>query len=142
MVDVLSGTLAQPRAYTLLLNIFASLAMALAAVGLYGVVSYTAAQRTHEMGIRMALGARRADVLRLVLAHGLGLSILGIVIGFAGAAVAAQLLTHLIPSVRQGDWLTLLGAAALLLSVTFAASMLPARRATSVDPAVALRYDG
>jgi putative ABC transport system permease protein len=141
MRDVLSGSLAQPRAYTLLLNIFASLAIALAAVGLYGVVSYTAARRTHEMGIRMALGAGRADVLRLVLGHALGLSILGAVIGLGGAVAVARLLTNMVASVHPGDWLPFLGAAALLLGVALVASLLPARRAARVDPAVALRYE-
>jgi putative ABC transport system permease protein len=124
-----------------LLGLFAALALMLAAVGLYGVVSYTATQRTHEVGIRMALGAQRGDVLRLILRQGLGLSIAGVVIGLICALGVTRLLTHLIPSVEPGDPLTLTAVSALLLSVALLASFLPAWRATKVDPLVALRHE-
>jgi putative ABC transport system permease protein len=138
---VLSGSLGQPRAYTLLMSIFALLAVGLAAVGLYGVVSYTVTQRTHEMGIHMALGARRAEVFRLVLSQGLTLSVAGIAIGLVGALAAGRVLTSLIASVRPGDPLTLSAAAGLLLTAALVATFFPARRATKVDPATALRHE-
>ena len=141
MDDVLSASLAQPRIYTLLLGVFATLALALAAIGLYGVVSYSVAQRTHEMGIRMALGAAPGDVLRLVLRQGLLLATIGIAIGLVGALAATRLLTHLIPSVHPGDPLTLAVVSVLLMGIALAASYLPARRATQVDPVVALRHE-
>ena len=139
MDDVLSGSLAEPRVYTWLLGVFAALALALAAVGLYGVVSYTVTQRTHEIGVRMALGADRGGIVRLVLRRGLGLTLIGTGIGIAGALGMMQLLTKLMPSVRPTDPLTLSGASVLLIAVALAASFLPARRAARVDPMVALR---
>jgi putative ABC transport system permease protein len=139
MDEILSGSLAEPRVYTWLLAVFAALALALAAVGLYGVVSYMVAQRTHEMGIRMALGADRGGVIRLVLRQGLGLTLIGTAIGVAAALGVMQLLTKLMPSVRPSDPLTLAGASVLLIAVALIASVLPARRAARVDPMVALR---
>jgi predicted permease len=141
MDAVLAASLAQPRVYAALLGAFASLALALAAVGLYGVVSYTVAQRTHEMGIRMALGADRHDLVGLVLRQGVLLSLAGIGIGLLGALAVTRLLTHLVPSVRPGDPLTLAAVAALLVAVAVAASVLPARRASRIDPIVALRHE-
>lgn len=142
MDEVLAGTLAQPRVYTLLLGFFAALALLLAAVGLYGVVSYAVTQRTHEMGIRMALGASRGDIVRLVLRQGLGLALTGSAIGLGGALAVARILTRLLPGVQPGDPLTLSAVAALLLAVAAVASYLPARRGSHVDPVVTLRADG
>ena len=139
--DVLALSLAQPQLWAALLAVFASLAVILAAVGLYGVVAYLVAQRTHEVGIRMALGATRIDVFSLVVGQGLGLTFGGTLVGIPCALGAARLLVHLVPSVRAGDPLTLTGVSALLLSIAFAASYIPARRATRVDPIVALRYE-
>ena len=139
--DVLALSLAQPQLWAALLAVFASLALALAAVGLYGVVAYLVAQRTHEMGIRMALGANRSDVFSLVVRQGLGLTLGGTLVGMPCALGAARLLVHLVPSVRAGDPATLTGVSALLLSIAFAATYIPARRATRVDPIVALRYE-
>ena len=141
MEQVLSGSMAEPRVYTALLGIFAILALALAAIGLYGVISYTVTQRTHEMGVRMALGASRSQVLGMVLRDGLGLALGGLVIGFAGALAATRVLTHLVPSVRPGDPLTMLFVSGLLMLVALIASYLPARRATRVNPLVALRHE-
>ncbi|MBW8878543.1 MAG: ABC transporter permease [Acidobacteria bacterium] len=141
MDDVLSGTLAQPRVYTLLLVFFATLALALAAVGLYGVVSYTVTQRMHELGIRMALGAERGDVVWLVLRQGLSLTLTGTVIGLAGGLAVTRVLTHLLPGVQPGDPLTLSAVALLLIGVALAASYLPARRGSRVEPVVTLRYE-
>ncbi len=138
---VLSNSLAQPRVTTALLGLFAALALVLAAVGLFGVVSYTATQRTHEVGIRMALGAQRGDVLRMILRQGLGLSIAGVILGLICALAVTRLLTHLVPSVQPGDPLTLTAVSALLLGVALLASFLPAWRATQVDPLVALRHE-
>ena len=141
MDEILAGSMAEPRAYTLLLGIFASLALALAAVGLYGVVSYTVTQRTHEMGIRVALGAGRGDIARLVLRQGMILSLSGIVLGMMGAVGVSQVLTHLVPSVQPNDPLTLGCVGGVLLAVALLASYLPARRAMHVDPMIALRYE-
>jgi len=141
MEDVLSGSLGQPRTYTILLGVFALLAVGLAAIGLYGVVSYSVTQRTHEMGIHMALGAERKDILRLVLKQGLGMTLIGIVLGTAGALAAGHLLVSLVASARPGDPLTLLSAAGFLLVVSFVATLMPATRAAHVDPATALRHE-
>ncbi len=139
--EVLSASLAEPRVYTLLLVVFAALALALATIGLYGVVSYTVAQRTPEMGVRLALGAERAAVVRLVLRQGLGLALTGTAIGLAGALAMSKLITRLIPEAQPGDPLTLAAVAALLIGVALAATYVPARRASRVDPTVALRFD-
>ncbi|HEV7506266.1 MAG TPA: ABC transporter permease [Thermoanaerobaculia bacterium] len=141
MDDVLSGTLAQPRVYTLLLGFFAALALVLAAVGPYGVVSYTVTQRLHELGIRMALGAERGDVVRLVLRQGLSLTLAGTVIGLAGGLAVTQLLTHALPSVQPGDPMMFAAIVLLLTAVALTASYLPARRGSRVDPVVTLRYE-
>jgi putative ABC transport system permease protein len=137
--EVLAGSLAQPRVYTALLATFAALALTLAAVGLYGVVSYTVAQRTHEMGIRMALGAARGDVMRLVLRQGTGYTVAGILIGLGGALAFMRVLATLMPGARSGDLLMLAEVSALLVLVALAACYVPARRGSRVDPMVALR---
>ncbi len=139
--EVLSASLAEPRVYTLLLGVFAALALILAAIGLYGVVSYTVTQRTSEMGVRLALGAERSALVRLVLRQGLSLTLIGTGIGLVAALAVAQLLTRLSPEIQPGDPLTLSAVSALLLGVAFMAAYLPARRASRVDPTVALRYD-
>jgi putative ABC transport system permease protein len=141
MEAVLAASLAQPRVYAALLGAFAALALALASVGLYGVVSYTVAQRTHEMGIRVALGADRRDLVRLVLRQGLLLSLAGTLIGVLAAIGLTRVLTHVVPTVRPGDPLTLAAVAAVLIAVALAASVLPARRASRIDPTVALRCE-
>ena len=141
MDDVLSASIAQPQVFALLLGVFAALALALAAIGLYGVISYGVTQRTHEMGIRMALGAGRGDVLRLILRQGLTLAVAGVVIGLGCTLAVSQLLTHLVRSVQPRDPLTLIAVSSVLMGVALAASYIPANRATKVDPVTALRHE-
>jgi len=131
--------LAAPRFRTLLLGLFAGLAVCLAMAGVYGVTSYAVGQRLNEIGLRMALGATPGAVLFLVLKQGLGLALAGLVLGLAGAAAAARLLTSFLYEVTPGDPLTYLAVAGVLLAVAVAASYFPARRATLVDPLTALR---
>jgi len=141
MEDYVSGSLARPRFMALLLGAFAAVAIALAAVGIYGVISYSVAQRTHEIGVRMALGAQRGDVLRLVLLQSARLGLAGMGIGLAGALALARLLGSLLFGVSPLDPATYAGVSALFLSVALLASYLPARWALRVDPAVALRQE-
>jgi len=141
MEDVVSESVAQPRFYTTLLSAFGGLALLLAALGIYGVISYSVAQRTRELGIRIALGATHDRVLRLVLGQGIGLSVLGVVIGIAGALWLVHLLATLLYGVQATDMLTFASVAAVLVGVASLASYLPARRAARVDPVIAMRAD-
>jgi len=141
MDDVVSGSVAQPRFASQILGLFAVLALVLAAVGLYGLIAYTVAQRTHEIGIRMALGASPRDVLKLVLGQGLKLALTGAVIGIGGAFALTRLMQGLLFQVSATDPVTFIGVTALLTIVALAASYLPARRAMRVDPMIALRYE-
>ena len=141
MAQLASESLAPQRVVAILLGIFAALALALAAIGLYGVISYSASQRTHEIGIRMALGAGRSEVLRLVLLDGLRLTVLGLALGLAGALASARLMSSLLYGVQPRDSVTLIGAAILLGTVALVASYVPARRAMAVSPISALRHE-
>jgi len=141
MDEIISGVVSAPRLAFILLGIFAFLALALAAVGIYGVTSYSVSQRTHEIGIRMALGARESDVLRLVVGHGLTLAVVGVALGVAGALVLTRFLASMLYGIRPTDPLTYLGVSLLLTAVAIVASYIPARRATKVDPMEALRYE-
>ncbi|HEV2147308.1 MAG TPA: ABC transporter permease, partial [Longimicrobiaceae bacterium] len=138
---VVSESLSQPRVLVLLLGGFGVLALVLGAIGIYGVVSYGVAQRSREFGVRMALGARAGDVLRLVLGGAFRLAAAGVLAGVAASLVLARLLASQLYGVRPTDPATFLGVAALLAAVALVASWLPARRATRVDPMVALRAD-
>ena len=141
MSSVVGASIATRRFYMRLLGSFAALAFILAAVGIYGVVSYSVAQRTREIGIRMALGAKRTDVLRLVLVEGFRLTMLGVVLGLGGALAATRLLTDLLFEVKPTDPMIFIALSTLLTVVALLASYIPARRATKVDPLVALRYE-
>jgi putative ABC transport system permease protein len=124
-----------------LIGSFAALAVVLAMVGLYGLISFSVAQRTQEIGIRMALGAQAPDVLGLVLRHGIGLALIGVAAGAVGALALARMITSLLYGVGAADPVTFVSVAVLLTAVALVASYIPARRATKVDPMVALRYE-
>jgi putative ABC transport system permease protein len=141
MEQVVSSSLAQNRVKTVLLGIFAALALVLAAVGIYGLVSFSVAQRVHEIGIRIALGARRAEVLAMIIRQGMKLVAVGLAAGLGGAYASSRLLTDQVYKVSVVDPLTYIGVPIVLTAVALLANWLPARRATRVDPLAALRSE-
>ncbi|HEY6120510.1 MAG TPA: FtsX-like permease family protein, partial [Pyrinomonadaceae bacterium] len=141
MTEVVARSMVQPRFLSLLLATFSVIALFLAAIGIYGVMAYSVAQRTQEIGVRMALGARSLDILRLVLQQGLSLLVVGIVIGVLGAFALTRFMRTLLFEITATDPLTYSGVVALLAVIALLACYIPARRATKVDPLVALRYE-
>ncbi len=141
MSEVIAISTAQRRLIMIMLMIFSAVALVLASVGIYGVISYSVSQRTQEIGIRMALGAQRGDVLRMVVGHAMVLAIVGITLGALGAFGLTRLMTKLLFSVRPGDPLTFAAVAVLLAAVAVLASYVPGLRATRVDPVIALRAE-
>ncbi|PYU37878.1 MAG: hypothetical protein DMG54_32180 [Acidobacteria bacterium] len=141
MESVLAGSIVRQRFNMLLLGTFAGIALTLSAVGLYGVISYAVAQRTHEVGIRMALGAAHADVLRLIVGQGMKVVAIGLALGIGLALLSTRLISSLLYGVRPTDAATLAVASLGLVVVAFLATYIPARRAMRVDPMVALRYE-
>jgi putative ABC transport system permease protein len=140
MSDIVSQAVARQRFSMLLLGLFAGLALLLAAVGIYGVMSYSVVQRTREIGIRMALGAQKRDVLGMTLRHGLQLVAIGVVIGIAGAVGLTRLMASLLFGVSATDPGTFAAITIILAVVALLASYIPAMRSMKVDPVIALRY--
>jgi len=141
MEKIVADSIAQPRLSMMLMGLFGALALILAAVGIYGLLSYSVTQRTQEMGIRIALGAQVTDVLRLILKHGLVLVLAGEALGLVAAFALTRLISSLLFGVTPTDATTFIAVAGVLASVALLACYFPARRATKVDPLVALRYE-
>jgi predicted permease len=139
--EIVADSLADRRFSMILLGVFAALALLLSSIGIYGVISYVVGQRTHEIGIRIALGAQRSHVLRLMLGEGMKMALLGVAIGIAAALGLTQLMASMLFGVSATDPLTFCGVALVLTSVALTACYIPARRAMRVDPMVALRYE-
>jgi putative ABC transport system permease protein len=139
--ELMEASTAQPRFRTLLLGSFAGIALALSAIGIYGVMAYTVSRRTREIGVRMALGARPVDILRLILGESMTLTLLGVLLGLVGAYVVTRVMNSLLFGVASTDPFTFASATLLLCSVALLASYVPARRAARVDPLDALHFD-
>jgi putative ABC transport system permease protein len=137
----ISETITKPRFYTFLFGVFGAIGLVLTMTGVYGLISYTVSQRTQEIGIRMALGANRLSVVGLVLRQGLGLALAGTVIGVVLSFALTRMIVSLLFEIRPTDLPTFAGAATVLLVAALLACYVPARRATKVDPLVALRYE-
>jgi ABC-type antimicrobial peptide transport system permease subunit len=141
LADIVDANLSLYRAITSLMGAFAGMALASMSLGIYAVVSYTTAQRTFEIGVRLALGAQPRDIRRLVVVNGLGLTVAGILIGLAGAYELARFASNLLYEVTPSDPLTYAALSTLVLAITIVATWAPARRAQRVDPVTVLRND-
>jgi putative ABC transport system permease protein len=141
MEERVSSSLGRERFFATLIAVFAAVALVLAAVGLYGVIAYAVTQRTHELGVRVALGASSTRISRMVVGDGLALTAAGAAVGIVGAVSAGKLLETFLFGVNSADSLTILGVVAMLAAVAVLASWIPARRAARVDPLVAMRGD-
>jgi len=141
MEQLLADSYAPRRFQTWLFGLFAAVALVIATVGIYGVISYAASQRTHEIGIRMALGAQASDVLRMVVSQGMRLALIGVAMGLAAALILTRVMKNLLFNVSATDPATFALIALLLVVVALIASYIPARRAAKVDPMVALRHE-
>jgi putative ABC transport system permease protein len=141
MEQRIAHSIAPRRLILFMLALFASVALLLAAVGIFGVMSYSVAQRTHEMGVRMALGAQSDDVVKLVVRQGMVWTLVGVTLGLFMSLGLTRLLATMLVGVKETDPVTFLGVFLLLVGVALLACYLPARRATKVDPMVALRYE-
>lgn len=140
-MDASPRSVSQPRLYTLLLGVFAAVAMILAAVGIYGVMNYLVTQRVHEIGIRMALGAQAMEIFKMIVGQGMLLALTGVVIGLAVAFLGTRVMESLLFGVSTRDLTTFLGIPLVLAAIAFLSIYIPARRAMKVDPMVALRQE-
>jgi putative ABC transport system permease protein len=141
LCDVVSGSLSQRRFSMEMVLLFALTALLLAGLGIYGTISYLVSERTHEIGIRLALGAKRGEIMRMILRQGLALAVAGAGLGLVGALIVSHLMAGLLYGVRPTDPVTFVGVAILLIGIALLACYLPARRAMRVDPMVALRCE-
>ena len=141
MDEIRAESVAPERLNLTLLSLFAGIALVLAIVGIYGVMSYSVTQRTHEIGIRMAIGARPVDVFKMILGHGMKLALIGVGLGLVGAFALTRLMATMLFGVEPTDATTFAGISILLIAVALLACYLPGRRATKVEPTISLRYE-
>jgi putative ABC transport system permease protein len=141
MTDIFSESISRPRFNSQLISLLTAIAFILTAVGIYGIISYSVSHRTHEIGIRLALGARPADIMRMIISHGLTVALFGIAIGLAAAFALTRFIRSLLYEVSPTDPLTFIAMPIVIAVVVIAATSIPARRATKVDPMSSLRYE-